>query len=132
MEALIKELDIEKSVFLLGWRDDLPVIYSALDILAFPTLKEAFGRAAVEAMACGVPVVASAVGGVPEIVEDGRTGFLVTPRNYEKIADALLKLMKNTKMSREMGKNGMSKVKKKFDISKNIRLLENIYNSLLE
>lgn len=131
VESLVHKLSLEKSVFLLGWRDDLPLVYSAMDVLVFPTLKEAFGRVAAEAMSCGVPVVASRVGGVPEIVRDGQTGILVDSESTRQIAEAVLSLLKAPRKREEMGRMGKRIVKEKFSLLQYIKKIERLYDTLL-
>jgi glycosyltransferase involved in cell wall biosynthesis len=131
IESLTEKLGIKKNVISLGWQEDLPIVYSSLDILAFPTLKEAFGRVAVEAMACKVPVIATKIGGIPEIVEEGKTGFLIPPKNPIQIADAVKRLLKDSKMRKNMGAEGRKKVKEKFSIKDTVHKIENLYYSLL-
>ena len=131
IESLVEKLGVRKNIIFLGWREDLPIVYSSLDVLAFPTLKEAFGRAAVEAMACEVPVIATRVGGVPEIVEDGKTGILIPPQTHIQLADAIIKLLQDSKMRKNMGKEGRKRVQKNFNIAKTVNGVENIYSALL-
>src|SRR6202043_3471359 len=81
LRALVADAGIEDRVSWLGEREDVPDLMRALDVLLLPSWEEPFGRALIEAMALGVPVVSTSVGGPPEIVEDGREGFLVAPRD---------------------------------------------------
>lgn len=130
-EELINRLNIREHVVFTGYRQDIANIMSAIDILAFPTLKESFGRSAIEAMAHAKPVVASNVGGVPEIVIDGQTGILVFPGDAEALANGLLKLI-NDKIKREdMGNEGFMVVREKFDIRDMMNRIESVYKELL-
>src|SRR5437870_5162925 len=76
----------------------------ASDVLLLPSEQESFGLAALEAMACEVPVIASRVGGVPEVVDDGETGFLSAVGDVDKMADDAVRLLTDNKLRREMGK----------------------------
>jgi glycosyltransferase involved in cell wall biosynthesis len=81
------------NVELLGWREDIASIFSQLDLLVVPSKEEAMGRVLVEAFAAGVPVVASAVGGIPEVVADGETGFLVRDMTSDALASRIRELL---------------------------------------
>lgn len=130
-EALISKLNLRGNVIFAGFRNDIANVMSAIDILAFPTLKESFGRSAIEAMAQRKPVVASNVGGVPEIVMDSKTGILVSPGDAEELANGLLELI-NDKIKREdMGKEGLRVAREKFDIKNMMSRIENVYKELL-
>jgi len=76
-------------------RLEMPAFWNSVSIAAVPSLSEPFGLVALEALACGVPVVASSVGGLPEIVEDGKSGILVPPNNPSALANALIDLLTN-------------------------------------
>ena len=130
-EELINRLNIREHVVFTGYRQDIANIMSAIDILAFPTLKESFGRSAIEAMALGKPVVASNVGGVPEIVIDGKIGILVSPGDAEELANGLLELITDKKKREDMGKEGFKVVREKFDIKDMMNRIENVYKELL-
>ncbi|MFH1012728.1 MAG: glycosyltransferase family 4 protein [Candidatus Peregrinibacteria bacterium] len=80
-------------IHFLGWRDDVAEILRASDIFVLPSLKEAFGLSVIEAMASGVAVIATASGGVPEIIENGKSGILVPPASSEKLAEAISALL---------------------------------------
>ena len=130
-EALINKLNLKENVIFTGYRDDVANLMASIDILAFPTLKESFGRSAIEAMAHAKPVVASNVGGVPEIVIDGKTGTLVPPGSPEKLADGLLELINDKKKREDMGNEGLRVVREKFDIKDMMNRIENAYKTLL-
>ena len=130
-EALINKLNLRENVIFTGYRDDVANLMASIDILAFPTLKESFGRSAIEAMAHAKPVVASNVGGVPEIVIDGKTGILVPPGSPEKLADALLELINDRKKREDMGNEGLRVVREKFDIKDMMNRIEDVYKTLL-
>src|SRR6202011_1410755 len=80
LQALVADAGLSARVSWLGEREDVPELVRALDILLLPSWEEPFGRALIEAMALGVPVVSTNVGGPPEIIEDGREGYLLPPR----------------------------------------------------
>ena len=89
VQALARDLSVE----VLGWREDIASIFSELDLLVVPSKEEAMGRVLVEAFAAGVPVVAFAVGGIPEVVSDGETGFLVGDATPEALAARIRELL---------------------------------------
>ncbi len=130
-EALINKLNLRENVIFAGFRNDIANVMSTIDILAFPTIKESFGRSAIEAMALAKPVVASNVGGVPEIVSHGKTGILVPPGDAEELANGLLELINNKKKREDMGKEGFKVVREKFDIKDMMNKIENMYKELL-
>jgi len=130
-EALISSLNLRENVIFTGYRDDIANVMSAIDILAFPTLKESFGRSAIEAMAFGKSVVASNVGGVSEIVIDGKTGILVSPGDAEELAKGLLELINNKKKREDMGNKGLKIVREKFEIDDMMNSIESVYKKFL-
>ena len=89
----VKHLGIEKNVVFTGFWSDVPEITAILDISVLPSFYEGMGRVVLEAMAAGKPVVASRVGGVPEFVEDGVTGYLISPGDVEVLVDRLKALI---------------------------------------
>ena len=92
----------------------MPKYYSLADLLVVPSLYESFSKATVEAMACETPVIASRVGGLPEIVEDGVTGLLFPPANPKRLADLILSLLEDEKEAKKMGKEGRRRVSERF------------------
>ena len=93
LEKLTKSLGVERRVTFAGVRRDVPRLLSLMDLFVLPSLNEALGLAVIEAMASGVPVVASDVGGIPEVVKHRRTGLLVQPGSPSALADAILELL---------------------------------------
>lgn len=107
---LQQELGISDLVTFLGGRaqQSLPFYYSAADAVVMPSRYESFGLAALEAMACGTPVVASDVGGLSFLIRDGETGFLVPEGNAALLAEKISLLLHNSKLKNEMGKRGVA------------------------
>jgi len=98
----------------LGWREDVPQLLRASDVFVLPSLREAFGLALVEAMASGVAVVATDNGGTKDIVEDGKTGYLLPPANSDRLAEAIRTLLRNPDQKRDMEKAALERVKALF------------------
>jgi glycosyltransferase involved in cell wall biosynthesis len=95
LESLIDELQIRKNVFMLGRRDDMPGVYASLDIMVSASRREGLPMAILEGMASSRPVVATAVGAVPNVIVDGRTGLLVPPENVDALASKIVALLNN-------------------------------------
>jgi len=117
---LSKELGVHQNIIFEGFiqAEKMLDYYNSTDIVVFPSVvPETFGRVAAEAMAAGKPVIASNVGGIPEIVEHEETGILVEPKNPKQIADAVKYLLGNPDVAREMGKRGKELVKKRYSPS---------------
>jgi len=113
-------------------RDIIPKYYAASDIVVVPSLQESWGLVATEAMACGKPVIASNVGGLPDQIIDGFNGFLVPPRSPKAIADKILYLLENPSEARIIGRNGRMLAEEKYDIEKRVDKIIEVYKKLLE
>jgi glycosyltransferase involved in cell wall biosynthesis len=113
----------------LGWREDNLNIINALDILIQPSLNEAVGLNIIEAQALNVAVVATRVGGIPEIIFDGNTGLLCTP-NADEVADAVQRLLDNPKFRITIAANGHANALKRFDFARMFGDIEKIYKSI--
>ena len=124
------ELGIEKNVVFLGQREDVPELLSVLDIFVMPSLNEGMGRAIVEAMASEKPVIASNVGGIPDVVDDKATGILVPSKSPEALSNAITYLMKNPEIASKMGQEGKKKAVKNLGINSMIEQIENLYEEL--
>ena len=130
LEELAKGLDLSESVVFAGAREDIPEVMHALDLFVLTSLNEGLGRVLLEAMACGVPVVASRVGGVAEIVLHRETGLLVPPENPEGIAEAILEILNDKKKAELFSRKGKERTKL-FDVRRMIERTEEIYQRLL-
>jgi len=119
-------------VHLLGLRRDVTNILASLDVFVLPTHQEALGTAFIEAGAMGLPAVASAVDGVPEVIQDGRTGLLVPVKNGAAIAEALCKLLADPVYRQGMGANAAEFVRRKFSREAMAEGMERLYLQLLE
>ena len=115
----------------LGWQEDLEPLYHSFDLSVLPSRNEGMGRAAVEAMACGRPVVATAVGGVPSVVKDGVTGLLVPPEDPKALARAILQLLEDETARRRMGEAGPQWVRERFSCQAMLDGIERVYSRLL-
>ena len=115
LEHLTRSLDLMPYVRFLGFREDIPQWTHALDIAVLPSLFEGMGRAVLEAMACGKPVIASRVGGLVELVKDGVTGLLIPPSDVEALTKALARLLQDASLRATMGHVGQRHVTHQFD-----------------
>jgi phosphatidyl-myo-inositol dimannoside synthase len=112
LRSLARALRVDDTVTFLGeiGRQALAVEYVGADCFCLPTVQEGFGIVFTEAMAAGLPVVACRAAAVPEVVEDGRTGLLVSPRSPEELAMVLEKVLTSPALRRELGDNGRRRV----------------------
>jgi len=132
MEEKVARSGLEKRFIFTGWRDDIPELLSIFDIMVLPSLNEAVGIALIEAQAMGVPVVATNVGGVPEVVRDGDTGILVPSKDPVKLANAINHLLENDQLRKKMGELGKIWVKDRFRVEDMVFLIFKLYKELLE
>lgn len=102
LELQVRELRLEHQIHFLGRRSDIPELLGASDVFVLPSQNEGNPLSLMEAMAAGLPVVATAVGGVPELLEDHKSGFLVVPGDWEAMGGAMLRLLENIEMRRTM------------------------------
>lgn len=107
LQDMVESLGIENFVIFLGKQDQqiLPYYYSAAEVAVMPSHYESFGMVALEAMACGTPVVASQVGGLAFLIRDGETGFVVPGNDIESLADRLINLIKDKALREKLGRN---------------------------
>ena len=126
----IVELGIAKEILFPGYRSDIPQVLSAFDIFTLPSYEESFGYVFIEAMAAGLPVVATNAGGVPEIVEAGVTGILCAPKNEDEIYMALYKLVQQKELRINFGDAGRQRVEKYFLEHHVLDMVETEYQTL--
>jgi glycosyltransferase involved in cell wall biosynthesis len=104
---------------------------NTLDVFVFPSLQEALGTAVLEALAMKKAVVASRVGGIPEIIIEGESGLLIDPQNASAIADKVIGLLQNPELRRAMGEQGRRRVETRYDNRQMVRRLEDLYREML-
>jgi glycosyltransferase involved in cell wall biosynthesis len=131
LEAQARALGLSGAVIFAGIRTDVAEIVAALDIFVLPSLWEGTSNAVLEAMAAGLPIVATAVGGTPEVVVDGVTGLLVPPRDPSALAGALVTLLQDADLRHRMGRAGRERVKQYFSLERMVRRTEALYEELL-
>jgi glycosyltransferase involved in cell wall biosynthesis len=128
LEAQVAALGIGSSVTFTGRRDDVPAVTAALDVAVLPSYREAQGLSILEAMALYRPVVASAVGGIPEMIEHGRTGLLVPPRDPATLAAAIVRLLADHPYADTLARAGRDLVYDRFCVELMVRAIESIYD----
>ena len=128
--AEVQSLGCGDAVAFLGFRKDLPDLMASADLFVLPSVAEAFGLVLAEALYLGTPVVASRVGGIPEIVDDGVDGRLVPPGDSEALAQALVDLLRDDERRRAMAGAGRRKVETRFRFEDMVRAYEGLYARL--
>jgi glycosyltransferase involved in cell wall biosynthesis len=131
VSALSKELGVADKVIFTGFRTDTPEILSELSISVSSSLTEGLSNTLLESSASGIPVIATRVGGSPEIVLDGETGLIVPPRDPAALADAMCLLLENPEFARAMGEAGRQRVHDYFSVERNVQQTETLYTQLL-
>ena len=131
LESQITALDLASAVRLLGHRTDVPSIIRTADLYVSSSWSEGLGTSVLEALAAEVPVVATVAGGVPEMVLDGRTGYLVPNRNPEALAAAIIRSLQHRDHARKMARAGAQLVRDKFTVDRMVEGTIRVYESLL-
>jgi glycosyltransferase involved in cell wall biosynthesis len=130
LRQLAAELGITSHVIFLGARQDVPECLAVFDLFAFPSINEGMGRALIEAMAVGLPVVASRVGGIPDIVEDGKNGVLVPPMDEGPLAGAIRGLLRDPRRRGAYGEAAKRSVDDRFDVGAMVNSIERLYDAV--
>jgi len=128
---LINELGVAAHVELVGEAQDVTGLLSVSDLFLLPSLQESFGLSALEAMACGVPVVASNVGGLPEVVIDGVTGFLHPPTDVAQMAESAIRILSDPALHARMAADGVRLATERFSASRIVPMYEALYERAL-
>ena len=132
LQEIVRKLSLQENVRLLGLRRDISDLLNCMDVFVLPSLWEGLGIALLEAMLMGLPVVASSVDGILEIVENGKNGILVPPGNVEALSNAIDELIENPQLRQSLGKAAKEHILEKFEVRQYIHKLENLYNRLLK
>jgi glycosyltransferase involved in cell wall biosynthesis len=134
LEAQVAELGLQGKVFFLGRRSQADIVHELRKsrVAVLPSLSEGLGLAAMEAMFCGVPVVASNVGGIPDLVKDGETGFLVAPGDDAALAERLQWMLDHREAADTMGKKGRELVEKNFSARRYVEGYRELFNKAID
>lgn len=132
LENRVEELGLTSHFKFLGFRKDVHELLNSIDVFVLPSISEGLPNVILEAMASEKPVVASAVGGIPEAVIDGETGYLVPEKNTVALQEAITKLLEDKVSLTEMGKNARRRVEEEFSLQKEISEFEKLYDLCYE
>jgi glycosyltransferase involved in cell wall biosynthesis len=125
------EADLTEHVEILGEQDDVRELLSSADVFLLPSAQESFGLAAAEAMACGTPVVASRVGGLPEVITDGETGFLHDPVDLDGMAASVLALLTDSALRNRLSKAARATIEERYCEGRIVPMYEEFYARLI-
>ena len=129
LERMAADLGIARRVVFAGRRDDIPAVTAALDVAVLPSYREAQGLVVLEAMALSRPIVATRVGGIPEMIEDGVSGLLVPPHDAPALADAIVRLLLDHPLADTIARRGHDVVHDRFSVEFMVRAIEDIYDA---
>lgn len=132
LEALARARGVDGVMEFLGHRDDVPGLLAGADIFVLPSRSEAFPNGAIEAMASGLPVIASAVGGLRDLIEAGRTGLLVPPADPEALADAVRSLVRAPERAAALGAAAGDEVRARYAFDRMVAAFDSLYRSALQ
>jgi L-malate glycosyltransferase len=132
LEALARVKGVDRIVEFLGHREDVPELLAGADVFVLPSRSEAFPNGAIEAMAAGLPVIASAVGGIVDLIEPGRTGMLVPPSDAEALAAALRTLRADPARAQTIGAAARCEALARYSFDRMLRAFEDLYETELQ
>ena len=127
LERQAQALGLAGETVFLGWRKDIETVLALTDVFVLTSIREGLPNVVLEAMAAGKPVVASRVGGTPEVVVDGVTGFIISPRDASACAEAICCLLDNRVKAAAMGERGRARVLEMFTHARMVRQTEEVY-----
>ena len=131
LERLARDLDLDERLVWAGFVREQELIYADTDLLVLTSDNEGLPVAVLEALASGRPVVSTRVGGVPELIEDGKTGFIVPPGDHEALADTLVHALGDMDRLRAMGRQGQQRTLEEYNAQRLIRDIDRLYGELL-
>ena len=132
MKEQVNRFGLDKRVHFLGLRQDIPRILALLDVFVLPSLSEGLSMAILEAMIAGKPLVATHVGGNPELVLDGETGFLVPPRDAKALAASVATLLTNKQRAVQFAEKGKRRAEGQFSLGTMVRAYQILYDECLQ
>jgi glycosyltransferase involved in cell wall biosynthesis len=130
VQALVEQLGLQENVILTGARTDVPSVLAALDVAVLSSDYEGIPLSLLEFMDAGKPIVATKVGGVPEVVEDGVHGLLVPPRDESALADAVGRLLLDTELASRLGAQARERCRTEFSLDRTVERLQELYERL--
>jgi len=133
LKGYVEKFKVTQNVVFLGYYPDekLPSLYKAADIFVFPSIYENMPFAMLEALATGLPIVTTRVGGIPEVIDDGKNGFLINPYDSRELANKIIYLIENPKTASEMGLLGRRTVEEKCNWDNIVKQVLEVYNEVL-
>jgi len=132
LQRMAMDLGVERSCRFVGIREDIAEILAAADVVVLPSLSEGFPFVLLEALAMGCPVVASQVNGVPELIEDHKTGLLVPPRDPQALARAIREVLNYSTPASEMGTAGRAVVQERFTVDQMVANTTAIFDAAMQ
>ena len=132
IEESISRRGLARYFLLLGYRQDVPSLFQMFDLFILPSVKEGFPWVILEAMAAKKTIVATDVGGIPDMMTHGREGILVPPKNSSALADGILYMMTNPRLAKEMGEAARKRVENEFTLEKMLQKTERLYEELIK
>jgi glycosyltransferase involved in cell wall biosynthesis len=132
LKNLAEALGIAGQVHFLGYREDLPSIYATFDLFFLSSRREGICNSLLEAMAMGVPIVATDVGGTKELIADGQTGYLLSAGDVEGMARVLLALVRDESLRKNVGSAGRKHIEEKFSFVSRLRRIETLYERIID
>jgi glycosyltransferase involved in cell wall biosynthesis len=127
IEQKVRELGLEEYFVFLGRRNDVPELLSCCNLSVLPSWAEGLPNAVIESLAAGLPVVATKVGGIPEIIEDGKSGLLVPAHDPASLANAILRVLNDTELARRLGRAGRERAQEVFSFERLLSETTNLY-----
>jgi glycosyltransferase involved in cell wall biosynthesis len=127
LERQVREYHLEKHVLLPGFRTDVLGCLKGFDLFAMSSVTEGLGTSLLDAMACSKAIVATQAGGMPEVVDAGRTGFLVAPRDHHAMARSIIRLLTEEPLRRQMGEAGFARVRERFTVERMVTETAAVY-----
>lgn len=128
LEMQVFRLGLEKKVLFLGYKENVPLFLNLIDIFVLPSVtRESFGIVLTEAMACSKVVIASNLGGIPEIINSGVDGFLFEPGNEKELTDYLSKILSDEKLMQQIGVSALKRVEKYFSVDVMVNKIEEVF-----
>ncbi len=132
VERRAHELGVMRETLFLGYQEEVASFFAAFDVFVLPSANEGTPVTAIEALAAGKPVVATRVGGTPDVVRDGQDGFLVAPGDVDALADRLAELATDPKLRERMGEAARARVRERYSVERLVDDVDRLYRSLLE